>query len=339
VFRFFREHHQLTLVKGSSDFNAAAATRLEKILKPWNITCAIVSATEASQPRSLDADEARTWIGLEPASQGAIQPGSSNPPALVGYAVAGPVILLGTPADNPLIRFVADEHFLPFNADPEWMPGPERGFLAWQRDALGARQESITLIAFDSPGMDEAVGTLYELLAGLEPLSPLAMPLSSTVAPATNSCQPKLLPLAWTLALPDRITAVRAGPGDLTVLTHDGSLSEITPEGKLLSTRTLPADQYSKLLAQFQSPPNPEALAAARKATPATRLLKIAAPRGDWIALAWWGGTVSVIDSLGAVHGARRLPQDVTVLAWLKTRLLAGDADGNLIALGPLEPR
>ncbi|MGH2927342.1 MAG: DUF2332 family protein, partial [Solirubrobacteraceae bacterium] len=45
-------------------------------------------------------------------------------------------------------------------------------------------QESITLIAHDPAGSAEAVGTQYELLAGIAPLTPLALPRAGSVTPA-----------------------------------------------------------------------------------------------------------------------------------------------------------
>jgi hypothetical protein len=332
VFRFFREHGDVTLVLGRSDFNTLAAKRLEKILKPWNVRCSRLSEADANRSRQLSQDEARTWIGLDFASRGAIRAGDSNSPALAGYAVPGPVILLGSPADNHLIQFVADQHFLPFKPEPASLPGPGRGFIAWQRDAVGPGQESITLIAFDAAGMDEAVGTLYELLAGLQPLTPLAMPRRSTIVPASRSDAPQSLPIAWTVTLPDRITGLQVAGDHWAVLTSAQTLSAVSPDGKLVSTRSLPADEYSRLVAQFRPAPDAPALAAARKATPPTRVVKLAVTGNDVTAVACWGGTVDLVGRGGGIRAARRLPQDITALAWLKGQLFAGDADGNLTA-------
>jgi len=333
IFRFFREHHHLTLVTGRGEFNTAAAERLERILKPWNITCSVVSEAQANQPRSLSEDEARTWVGLDYAGRGAIQPGGSNAPVEVGYAVRGPVILLGAPADNALTRLIADQHFLPFRPEAETMPGPGRGYIAWQREALGVNQESITLIAFDAAGMDEAVGTLDELLAGLQPLTPLALPLTGAISPATKTSEPPQLRVAWTAALPDRITGLRTTDGQFTVLTHAETLSQVSADGAILSTQPVAAGAYSGLVAQLHSGAEPAAMAAARAAAPPNRLVKLAETSGDQLAVAYWGGTVCILDKAGAVRAARRLSQDVTALAWLNGQLLAGDADGKLVAL------
>ncbi|MGA2659991.1 MAG: hypothetical protein ABSH34_21010 [Verrucomicrobiota bacterium] len=333
VFRFFREHQRVTLVKGRSDFNTAAAERLERILKPWNITCAVISEAEANKPRSLSEDEARTWIGLDYAGRGAIQPGSSNAPLQVGYAVRGPVILLGSPADNALTRLIADQHFLPFQPQADSMPGPGRGCIAWQREALGVNQESITLIAFDAVGMDEVVGTLDELLAGLEPLTPLAMPRASAISPATRTGEPRQLRVAWTAALPDRITGLKAEGGQFTALTRAETLSQVSADGRIVSTRPVAPEDYSSLEAQLRPAADPASLAAARAAAPPNRLVKLAVTSGEQLAVAYWGGTVCILDKARAASAARRLSQDVTALAWLDGQLLAGDADGKLVAL------
>ncbi len=333
IFRFFREHNQVTLVKGRSDFNTPAAERLGKLLEPWNIVCSVVSEAQANQPRALTEDEARTWIGLDFAGRDAIQPGSSNAPVQAGYALRGPVILLGTPADNALIRFVAEQQFLPFAPDAAAMPGPGRGYVAWQREAIGVNQESIALIAFDAAGMDEAVGTLDEFLAGLEPLTPLAMPRSSAITPAAKANQPPRLGIAWTAALPDRITGLKAASSRFTVLTHAQTVSEVSADGNILATRQVAPEEYTNLVAQLRPAPEPAALATARSALPPGRLVKLAAADRDRLAVAYWGGTVSVLDKTGVAHACRLLPQDVTALAWANGQLLAGDADGKLLAL------
>src|SRR5262249_20766058 len=44
VYRFFRTHHKVTVVKGKGDYNEAAAQRLVKVLGPWNVGCNVVNA-------------------------------------------------------------------------------------------------------------------------------------------------------------------------------------------------------------------------------------------------------------------------------------------------------
>src|SRR5262249_14332571 len=127
IFRFARTHHRVTLVVGTSDHNKSAAERLTRILKPWNVQSTTIPAAEANRPRSLTVEEAQTWVGLVHAGKGQIKPGDKNDPLLVGFAVQGPVILIGTPEDNPLIQFLQTQRFLPYTPKKGEMPGPGRG--------------------------------------------------------------------------------------------------------------------------------------------------------------------------------------------------------------------
>src|SRR5207248_1365893 len=154
-------------------------------------------------------------------------------PVLAGFAVQGPVILLGNDTDNPIIKFLLDQRFLPYKPDASF-PGPNRGYMAWQRDGVGRGQDSVTLIATDEVGMSEADGSVYEAVAGLDPLTKWELPESDTLAPATKA--PELYPAAkvvWSFNVPDRVLALKAeGPG-IDVLTHDGSLRTLTGAGKI----------------------------------------------------------------------------------------------------------
>ncbi len=331
IFRFFRTHQQITLVTGSSEYDSPAAGRLEKILGPWNIHCSIMTAADANKSRSLTPDEARTWVGLDYAGHDQIKPDASNPPAQTGFAVQGPVILLGTPADNPLIRFLADQHFLPYQSDAESLPGPGRGYLAWQREAIGVNQESINLIAYDEAGMSEAVGALYEMLAGLEPLTPLAHVQVGLVVPATKANVPPRLTAAWELFLDDRITGLRSTESELTALTAAYTLTKVSLDGVALAVATQPAD-YAALVQEFRAG-KAEALDQARKAAPAGCLPKIVANNGTQRAVVYWGGLVEIFSQAGQLIASHRCPQDVTAVAWAGSRLVVGDADGRLTAL------
>ena len=135
IFRFFRVHRDVTIVKGSTDYNTAAANRLVEILKPWDTHCTIVNAAEVNKPRQLSPEEVSTWCGLD---GGTRKPEDANV-ANVGFAVRGPVILLGTPEDNPLIKFALEKNFLPYKPDKTSFPGRGRGFMAWQRDAVSTK--------------------------------------------------------------------------------------------------------------------------------------------------------------------------------------------------------
>jgi outer membrane protein assembly factor BamB len=236
VFRFFRTHRDVTIVCGSSPHHEPAAERLAEALKPWGVRFRTMPLSEAAKPRPVAAEEAPTWCGLHLSR---VQPGDKNNPAHVGFAVQGPVVLLGTPEDHPIVKFALDQGFLPYRPDRRAFPGRGRGMLAWQRDAVGYGQESVTLLAYDAAGMAEAVGSLYEAAAGLEPLTALVPPSTAEGAPANAA--PARAPeaaVAWTLALPDRAAAIRESGGTLYVLTKDGSLTAVDAAGKVSWQRT-----------------------------------------------------------------------------------------------------
>lgn len=226
VFRFFRTHQDVTIVAGHADYSAAAA-RLAEILKPWGVRVKTMSLDEAAKPRPIAPEEAATWVGLHP---GKATPGDKTGPAQAGFAVQGPVVLLGTPEDHPLIKFAADNGFLPYTPNKTDFPGRGRGMIAWQRDAVGLNQESVALIGYDADGIAEAVGTLYECAAGLEPLLPFVPPSQATVSVA-NKTAAKIneASMAWQAPLPDRAAGIRGN----MVLTEDGTLTAMERDGKI----------------------------------------------------------------------------------------------------------
>jgi hypothetical protein len=180
LFRFARTHREVTVIPGKGDY-AAATKRLADSLAPWGIRTVVMDVDQASRPRTLSEDEAKTWIGLNHAGSGSIKPGSDNAPTQSGYAVSGAAILIGTPEDHPMIQTFQAEKFLSFAPKPGRFPGNGRGMVAWQRDALGAGQESVTLIAYDAAGISEAIGSFYEAVAGIQPLIELDLPVKAEI--------------------------------------------------------------------------------------------------------------------------------------------------------------
>ena len=247
IFRFFRTHRAVTIVTGKSDYNGAAAERLVASLKPWRIDCTVVAAADVNKPLTLTADEARTWCGL---SGGTRKPEDANIQN-TGFNVQGDVLLLGTPEDNPLIAFALRERFLPYKPDPKDFPGRGRGMLAWQRDAVGYEQESVALIAYDADGMSEAVGSLYEAAAGLNPMSAMDPPLGGAVTPAMQApAKDPAAVVAWQAVLPDRAAAFTAlSDGTVLVLAEDGTLEKLDAAGKAQWTATIAGGERWELAA------------------------------------------------------------------------------------------
>ncbi|MFX8377728.1 hypothetical protein ABTL70_19790, partial [Acinetobacter baumannii] len=81
--------------------------------------------------------------------------------------------------------------------------------------------------------------------------------------------------------------------------------------------------------------PTPEQVAAdlAKKQGRPDRMLKLSALQQGKLAVGYWGGTLRVVDDKGTILIEQQLPQDITALAWLNDKLIAGLADGRVLAL------
>jgi hypothetical protein len=329
IFRFARLHRQVTIVKGAAPYHAAAAQRLVKILDPWGVKCRVVDVAAVNKPRPLTEEEAKTWIGI---GVGKSKPGADNPVANAGFAVPGDAILLGSPEDNGLIKFLNDNKFLPYAPKTGVFPGAGRGMVAWQRDGIGHGQESVTLIAHDADGLSEAVGTFYEAVAGLDPLTKWALPEKSSLTAAKTAPGRVASAHAGRLALlPDRVDAIKVEKGTLTVLSHDGTLMTVGADGKVTGTKAVAPTDVDALRKQMTVADKVAEAAAKAQARP-DRMLKLAAAQGRRLAAAYWGGTVRIVED-GKVRTEQLLPQDVTALTWHDGVLVAGLADGQVMTL------
>ncbi len=327
IFKLFRTHQDVTIVKGLSEYNIATANQLAESMKPWGIRCKIVNAADVNKAREVSAEEAKTMCGIDYVSTGQIKAGRDNSPALVGYDIQGPVVLLGTPEDNPLIKNIVAQKVLPYIVSADF-PGRGHGLVAWQLDIIGHNQESISCIAYDSTGMNEAVGSLYEAGAGLMPLTPVTQPSEATVIVANQPAN--LSPAAkisWQLLLPDRAQWMKATDTDLQVCTIDGSVSQIKGD-KLVSTVTATAADLAVPKAAIA--PIPEAC---KTSLLSARVVKFVAISNDFTAIGYWGGTLQVFDNAGNLKTQQMLPQDLAGLQWVGTTLAAGLADGRVIGL------
>ena len=136
ICRFFHTFEDVSIVAGNGDYSAAIE-RITTSLRPWDVRCKVVPLAEASKPRALSAEESTTWVGLIDG----VRKDQKNPATAeaVGFAVQGPVRLLGTPEDNPLIKFAVDHKFLPYKPDAQNFPAvPGHGRVAAQSCRLSA---------------------------------------------------------------------------------------------------------------------------------------------------------------------------------------------------------
>jgi hypothetical protein len=289
---------------------------------------------EAAKSRVLTEEEAKTWAGLEYAGSGNIKAGPDNPPSLAGFAVQGPVILIGNPEDHDIIAFLQKHRFLPYAPSAAKLPGPGRGLFAWQRDGIGPGQESFTLIAYDAEGMNEAVGSFYEAVAGIEPLTKYALPKTDAITPASSADVVPRLGVTQVTSLPDRVTGLKLADGKISALSHDGTLlTGAAAEAANATRQVVPATDYAKLVTDLATPTDAGAIAAAQKQSQPTQLVKFAVPHGDLTAVVCWGGVIELRDSAGAVKSRTRLPQDISAAASSGGKLLVGLCEGSIFEL------
>jgi hypothetical protein len=160
------------------------------------------------------------------------------------------------------------------------------------------------------------------------------MPTAHTVAPATAA--PGLVPepkTAWEVLLPDRAVAMKAAEGQVTVLTHDGSLTVIGADGRVASQKAVEGAERQQVADALRAAPDAAALDLAKKHCPPDRVVKHVAAREGVVAVGYWGGTLAALAGDGPVKARRQMPQDLCGLAWLGDRLLAALADGRVVAL------
>jgi len=182
MYKFFRDQRNVIIAIGDSDYNRAAAERLKKSFAPYNVACEIVVAKDVLA-REMKEDELKTRCGTVLAgSRSQINVGRDNNPAVVGWDLPHPVIVLGTPEDNVMIRALVQQHrtLLPYRPSATF-PGKGNGMVAWSLHSLGHDVQSLFCVAYDAEGMSQAVGTLFEIGVGLEPLLPRALPASATI--------------------------------------------------------------------------------------------------------------------------------------------------------------
>ena len=329
IYQFFRNHRNVTIVTGKSDFNNAAAERLVNILAPYNVRCTIISSDDANKPRELTELEAKTWCGSNIA--GDAKPGRDNNPAVVGYDLPGPTILLGNPKDNPLIAHLEkpyyNYHALPYPASADFI-GRGHGMLAWNFASLGHDIESVSCIAYDAEGMSEAVGTLFQLAIGVDPLTPLVLPSSNSVTPATTRVVPHAASTLWQCYLPDRVAALAVANGKLTAACANGDGCTITLKaGKTVLLPVSPSAVPTPAKVSLDTGKLPKA-----KLCPDLKVKQVLAGN-SLTAVSYWGGRLQLFDAAGNLKTQQQLPQDITALLWNGDTLVAGLADGCILGL------
>ncbi|MFW5856917.1 MAG: hypothetical protein ACOCX4_03485 [Planctomycetota bacterium] len=332
IFRFFRMHQDVTIVVGDNEAHQAAAERIAGFLQPWAVRATVVDAASVNRGKTISGEAAPTLCGLHYTPRGSIKPGEPNDPKQVGYAVEGPVLLIGTPEDNPLVKHLAENRFLPCAVKAGAFPGPGRGLIAYQRGAIGARQDSIALVAYDEAGLAEAAGHLYEVMAGIEPLTPWTLPATHSIAAADTSRAVPALAAAWTALLPDKADAFGIADGALVAITHDGSRIALGNDGAVRQTTTLASDGLADAVTALAGTVPAGDDAQKKLAADSFRLVRFVRPNDAGLAVGYVGGCVRVLDAEGNAVAETQLDADVTGLAWLPDGTLAAAfSDGRVV--------
>ena len=195
------------------------------------------------------------------------------------------------------------------------------------------------LIAYNEAGMAEAVGTVYEAVAGLEPLTRFELPDAVRMAPTASGGAAPIARIVWQAALSDRIDALKAEFKEVSAACHDGTLVHIalkeSPAGPkaTASGKQASAADFTKFLKDATVILDAKDQALAKQQSRPDRLQSVVAASGKYLAVAYWGGTLRIVDTAGKLRAEQRLPQDATALVWLGDQLVVGLADGRVQAL------
>ncbi|MHB1038293.1 MAG: hypothetical protein ACYC0Y_27025, partial [Pirellulales bacterium] len=183
----------------------------------------------------------------------------------------------------------------------------------------------------------EAVGTLYEAAAGLDPLTRWQLPVTAAVQPAKAASKlPPPAKLLWRVALADRIVGLKPeADGRLSVLANDGTLATITAQGEVVSRKVLEGAELAQAVKNLKPSAAPPAADLAAKLALPGRIVKQAVPAKQLTAVSYWGGTLRIVDAASDAKRQQVFSQDITALAWLGNTLIVGLADGRLIAVAP----
>ncbi|HYE05979.1 MAG TPA: hypothetical protein VEL07_10730 [Planctomycetota bacterium] len=306
VFRFAHQHRSATIVHGSRAADVAAAERARAILARWGVAGTIVAASALTK-RTIVGEAAVSWVnghGLD-----------------AGWDLPGHAVVIGHPESNPVLARIADAGVLPYPISAA-MPGPGRGYVAWQRDIIAHGVESITLIGEDERGLSEALGTFADAVAGMRPLTRLIAPEESTVLAATRTI-PRVseLRVLWQSLLPDRVMRASATDGSLIVASADGSTNAIDKNGAVIAVDTPPS-----VIAEAAIPE------AVRAQIPVDRIVKRVAIAAERVAVGCWGGSVLVFTGDRLTH-RRQSENDICALSWIDDVLVVALADGRVQGL------
>jgi len=101
-------------------------------------------------------------------------------------------------------------------------------------------------------------------------------------------------------------------------VTNDGFLVGTETDGTVRKLKAIAGRAVEQIVWEHRAP---------------QRLVKKVAATADRVAIAYWGGTVHLLDAAGQVTHGHLFPQHIADLAWLGDRLVVGLADGRVVAM------
>ncbi|MEJ7664151.1 MAG: hypothetical protein WKG07_33795 [Hymenobacter sp.] len=289
-------------------------------MKPWGVRSTMVNAADVNKPRQLTEEEARTWVGID---FGRVEEERQSVCSLgVGFAVNGPVILLGNPADNPLIATVERMGFLPYKTSA----GSARRGRGYPRPAARCSGHRTSPLPSSPstrrvwPRQSERCGRSG---GGLIP-TPLGLPFTaSNNSGQTSSEDTREAAIVRRAILPDRPLSMNAMPnGQVAVLANDGTTTTLDATGKIVRQKA-----GSKADATPRKPPRRAGGAESRLVTTGSPS-RLPPPRDHRHRLP--GRHRS-----GLMQGAKKNRASAVAghqrIIWAGNKLVAGLADGQLV--------
>src|SRR5205085_1125671 len=124
----------------------------------------------------------------------------------------------------------------------------------------------------------------------------------------------------------DRVVSVKIEGGQIHASSEDGLMTTIDGGGKIISQAAADANEPPPATA-------PKLSADLAKQALAGKVVKKIVSDNGLTAIGYWGGTVQILDAVGATKSSQMMANDVSDLAWLNGKLIVGVADGTVVAL------
>ena len=202
--------------------------------------------------------------------------------------------------------------------------------IAWNLMTLGHDVEALACVANDAEGINEAVGTLFTLATGIDPVTPLTLPIGSQISPAKQlTTKASTAKLIWAARTPDRIVALNIPKESvIEAISINGTQTTVDATGKVTQRTQLSAlPAVNKASADIGTLPK-------EQLRPEFRLKQVV-PGAELIAVGYWGGRLQIFDKGGSLKTEQQLDDDVSAMTWHGKDLVVGLSNGTVILLRP----